>query len=145
MTSTRSSDGSGEPFRPSGAHPYRLRLEPAVLLPGGVAVLRPAGTLDHRADALLDPAVAALLADGARHLVVDLAGVTRCDSRGVDCLLGVRHCMRVLGGAFAVASAQGPVLRTIAACGAGRELSCFPDTERALDAVRRGAAPGSPH
>ncbi|MEU3742390.1 MULTISPECIES: STAS domain-containing protein [unclassified Streptomyces] len=59
-------------------------------------------------DKLTDAAVRAI-ADGQRHLLLDLTGITRCDTGSLYTLLGIRHAANHAGGSLAVTEASASV------------------------------------
>jgi anti-sigma B factor antagonist len=75
------------------------------------------GELDLATAGLLGERVAAVLDRPPRRLVLDVAGLTFCDSAGIDALLAARAGARARDVAVEVTGARGIVRRTMAATG----------------------------
>ncbi|GAA1890258.1 hypothetical protein GCM10009837_10460 [Streptomyces durmitorensis] len=58
------------------------------------AVLRVSGELDQNAEKFFLRTLGASVMAGHRHLVLDVTALVFCDSRGLNCLLGVRWLLR---------------------------------------------------
>lgn len=92
-------------------------------LDDGVARLVVAGEVDlTSAGALADRALA-LLEDGPAQLVVDMSGVTFCDSAGLNALFRVYTRAEEKGARLTLRSLNAPVYRIFDATGATTVLS----------------------
>ncbi|GIF05672.1 STAS domain-containing protein [Actinoplanes siamensis] len=84
----------------------------------GVVRLAFHGELDLATTDLVDTYVSAALAgEDVRRLVLDVAGLTFCDSAGIDALLAARAGAASRDVAFQVVGARGIVRRSMAATG----------------------------
>lgn len=109
-----------------------LRIESTTINTAHRAMVRVAGDLDASADIALNNAVVRLLSAGCVDVVIDLSEVRFCDARGVNALLGIDHCLRLLGGRFALAAAPPGMPRMLTAAGADPQRLCFSSPEEAL-------------
>ncbi|AEV83340.1 hypothetical protein ACWT_2318 [Actinoplanes sp. SE50] len=62
-------------------------------------------------------AEAALATPGVRRLILDVAGLTFCDSSGIDALVNIRTAAQTRGATCQVVGAQGIVHRSMQATG----------------------------
>jgi len=81
-----------------------------------------------------------LIDDGARKLVIDVAGLTHIDSAGVGMLVACNGRMEQQGGRVRVAGAQGSVEKTFEIVHLGRILPLDPDV---VSACRNLSADGT--
>ena len=88
---------------------WERRGDTAQLVVGGQLDLETAQALAHRAVALLD--------DGAAELVLDLSGVTFCDSAGISALFQVYDRADDLGVPFVLRNLNATVFRVLDATG----------------------------
>lgn len=93
----------------------------------GDAVVSVGGDLDYDSHGRLEEAVGALL-DGSTPsgLVVDLAGVTYCDSCGLRVLLGAQARARDVGATFVLRGAHGQPARALKLTGLDQVLGAPP-------------------
>jgi anti-anti-sigma factor len=103
------------------------------------AVVTVRGPLDLGTKDQLDGVLLAEVSAGMRHIVVDLAGVSFCDSSGLSTLLRVHRRLAEHSGWLRIASATGQVQRVLQLTNLDRILLRFPDTGSAL-AHQRGPA-----
>ncbi|WP_433795374.1 STAS domain-containing protein [Actinoplanes sp. CA-252034] len=75
------------------------------------------GELDMETGDLVEEQVARVLAGRPAELVVDLEGLTFCDSSGIDVLLAARETAVRAGVAFRVTRPSGIVLRSLTITG----------------------------
>ncbi len=75
------------------------------------------GELDLATGDLVEEHVTRVLGDRPERLVVDLGGLTFCDSAGIDVLLTVRDAALRAGARFLAARPHGIVLRSLEATG----------------------------
>lgn len=69
------------------------------------AVLRVSGELDQSGEKFFLRTLGAFVMAGHRHLVLDVTALVFCDSRGLNCLLGVRWLLRRREGQLLLAGA----------------------------------------
>jgi anti-anti-sigma factor len=72
-----------------------------------------------------------LIGEGARKMVIDLAGLTSIDSAGIGMLISCGGEMDQAGGALRVAGAHGPVAKTFEIVHMSRIVALDPDVETA--------------
>jgi len=82
-------------------------------LPDAVTVLRSVGELDLAAAPLLGARIDEALADGRTRILIDLTGVTFCDSTGLSAFVRGHHRATAAGGWLRVTGAQGTVDRVL--------------------------------
>ncbi|TXS44431.1 STAS domain-containing protein [Streptomyces sp. t39] len=85
---------------------------------GGVVVLSLAGELDHDTAEPLREALARHTGTGAGRVLVDLSGLTFCDSTGLNVLLHARLAAHDTGGSIELAGLRPPVARMFEITGA---------------------------
>ncbi|WP_430786179.1 STAS domain-containing protein [Actinoplanes sp. G11-F43] len=84
---------------------------------GGVTRLTLHGELDLDTGDLVEEQVTGALRDRPESLVLDLEGLTFCDSAGIDVLLLSREAVRRAGARFRVTRPRGIVLRSLEVTG----------------------------
>ncbi|MEU4426016.1 STAS domain-containing protein [Actinoplanes sp. NPDC024001] len=85
---------------------------------GGVVRLQIRGELDlATADRITEQVDQVLAGPPPGQLVVDLAGLTFCDSTGIDALINAREAARARGAGFRVVRPRGIVRRVLHATG----------------------------
>lgn len=92
----------------------------------GTAVVTVGGDLDYDSHGRLDDAVGAALEDPPAGLVVDLAGVTYCDSCGLRVLLGAHRRATEAGATFLLRGAGGQPARALRLTGLDEVLGEVP-------------------
>ncbi|GGL62543.1 anti-sigma factor antagonist [Streptomyces fumigatiscleroticus] len=104
--------------------------------PAGPVVVTVSGELDHhtapRATEVLDGLG---FAPGA-HLVIDLTGLTYCDSTGITVLVGAYHRTRSAEASLSLAGLGPDLLRVIETVGLDQVFPLYPTTEDAVAALR---------
>jgi anti-anti-sigma factor len=103
------------------------------------AVVTVRGPLDLGTKDQLEGVLLAEVSAGMRHIVVDLAGVSFCDSSGLSTLLRVHRQLVTHAGWLRIAAATGQVQRVLQLTNLDRILLHFPDAGTAL-AHQRGPA-----
>lgn len=116
-----------------------MPLTTSVLYDEGVALLALEGELDLAVSGLLDAAVQRLLEDRQRLVVIDLGGLTFCDSSGLGALLRSSRTLRTAGGTCLVAGARGPVARLLELTSMEQVIRVVADVQPALSELRRAA------
>ncbi|MCZ4103323.1 STAS domain-containing protein [Streptomyces sp. So13.3] len=84
----------------------------------GVVVLAVSGALDFGTEQLLGDAGSRALAGGCRRLVLECAGVTFCDSQGLNRFLKLRREAERGGAALVLAAISTPVRHVLELTGA---------------------------
>ncbi|WP_431976926.1 STAS domain-containing protein [Micromonospora haikouensis] len=95
---------------------------------GGGACLRLAGELDMSTAPELTAVLDRLTEQGERHLLVDLAELTFCDSTGIAAFVRGDNRATARGGWLRVTGATGRVERVLRLTGLAEVLGCPPDT-----------------
>jgi anti-sigma B factor antagonist len=90
---------------------------------GAVARLVVAGEVDLTSAPALAGRALALLEDRPSQLVVEMSGVTFCDSAGINALFRVYACAEEMGARLVLKSLNAPVYRVLDATGASTVLS----------------------
>ena len=101
-----------------------------------VPVLAAAGEIDHDSREVLREAALLALGDRGSRLVIDLGGVTFCDSGGLSLFVDLHRLTAARGGAVRLAGAQPIVLTVIQATNLDRLLAVHPSVEEAISASR---------
>ncbi|MFD0684152.1 STAS domain-containing protein [Actinomadura fibrosa] len=70
---------------------------------GDHTIVAVAGDIDVETSPRLREFLIGLVDDGARHLVIDLGGVTFLDSTGIGVMIGVLHRLRAANGTMSCA------------------------------------------
>ncbi|MCX4524409.1 MULTISPECIES: STAS domain-containing protein [unclassified Streptomyces] len=81
-----------------------------------------AGELDFHTARQVEPRLTALAAYGHRSLVLDLSGISFCDSAGIDLFLRVHHRCYSAGTRFRLCGVPPLVAKSMRVLGADREL-----------------------
>ncbi|MFD9366591.1 STAS domain-containing protein [Streptomyces sp. NPDC060020] len=81
-----------------------------------------AGELDLHTAAQVEPRLTELAASGRRALVLDLSGISFCDSSGIDLFVRVHHRCRSAGTALRLCGVPPLVAKSMRVLGADREL-----------------------
>lgn len=102
-----------------------------------VTVLAATGELDRESRNILGDAADAAIDDGHDRLVIDLAGVTFCDSGGLSLLVELHRKTSARGGELRLAALQALVATVVRATNLDRLLLLHPTVREAVDAARR--------
>jgi anti-anti-sigma factor len=92
------------------------------------------GELDVATAPRLRAAIGALTLGPGRLLVVDLAGVTFCDSSGISTLIAAGNVAEAAGAALALAAVPARLSRTFGLIGLGDFFPTYPSAEAAIAA-----------
>ncbi|MEU9919604.1 STAS domain-containing protein [Streptomyces sp. NPDC051001] len=96
------------------------------MIPSGrCLVARISGELDHESSPWFRAGFKELIARGGRFVVLDLAGVSFCDSAGLDVLLGARRQADAIGAVLVLARVPEPLRRLLALTGTDQVLTVF--------------------
>ncbi|MEU4654042.1 STAS domain-containing protein [Streptomyces sp. NPDC023723] len=104
--------------------------------PEGPFVLEVKGELDHHSAPLLTEAVAAAPFD-EQGVVVDLAGLTYCDSTGITVLVTAYQRSLATGSPLGLAAVGPEHMRVFGIIGLDQIFTFHPSTEAAVSALRR--------
>ncbi|KDN19148.1 STAS domain-containing protein [Amycolatopsis rifamycinica] len=99
---------------------------------GAGAVVTVLGELDVATAPRLRAGIEALTLAAGQRLVVDLAGVTFCDSSGISALIAARNVAEAAGAGVALAAVPGRLSRTFGLIGLGDFFPTYPSAEAAL-------------
>lgn len=107
----------------------------------GAAVVEAVGELDFTTINQLRDVLLPLVERGL--VVLDAAGITFCDSVGLQVILEARHVARRNGAVFRLAAPSEQLTRVMELAGASRAVEVFPDAESAgrMNAAGSGQPP----
>lgn len=98
------------------------------------------GELDHESCHRLREVLPGLPLRPGQQLVVDLTGVTLCDSSGISALIAARNHALAARAAIALAAVPGRVSRVLALVGLGPVFPTYPTAHAAEAAWRSSCA-----
>jgi anti-sigma B factor antagonist len=112
---------------PLGDHAARKRMEAAVIdaVSSGAyreVVVPLAGEIDVAGCAATKERLHAMVDDGARHLVLDLHGLTFMDSTALGMLVGLQRRLQSLDGLLELRAPTSPIRRALAITGLDQVL-----------------------
>ncbi|WKD31192.1 STAS domain-containing protein [Streptomyces xanthophaeus] len=81
-----------------------------------------AGELDFHTAGQVEPRLTELAASGRHSLVLDLSGISFCDSAGIDLFVRVHHRCRLSGTRLQLCDVPPLVAKSMRVLGADREL-----------------------
>ncbi|TKS99096.1 STAS domain-containing protein [Streptomyces lasalocidi] len=102
--------------------------------PGPAAVASVSGEIDLHTAPGFRTRVLALIDQGDHHLILDLSGVSFCDSAGLGALIGIWHGAQEAGGSLALAAVPDRLMRMLTLTGVDSLLPHYPSTADALSA-----------
>ncbi len=100
---------------------------------GPLAVLDVGGEIDIQTAPALREEALALIAQGHPHLILDLTGVTFCDSSGFNALIGIMRCATAAHGSLTLAAVPDRLLRMLDLTGLSAIMPSYPNTETAMN------------
>lgn len=106
----------------------------------GCTVVRVAGELDMDTRAQLQDVLRDVVDAGARHLVLDFAGVTFMDSSGLGLLADVIKLLRHRGGRLCLAAVREPVRNVLVLSALDEVVGVYDTVTAAEDALPPAAA-----
>ncbi|GLW09110.1 anti-sigma factor antagonist [Microtetraspora sp. NBRC 13810] len=106
--------------------------------PTGPTVLTVAGELDFHTTPRLRATVEEIRLEAGSELVIDLSGLTYCDSTGIPVFVAAYHRAQAAGAALAFAGLNPDLTRVFGIVGLDQILSLHPTLEAAVAAVRSG-------
>ncbi|MEU0946845.1 STAS domain-containing protein [Streptomyces canus] len=92
---------------------------------GRCLVARISGDMDYVTEPVFDHQFQELIARGDRSIVLDMSGVSFCDSAGLNVLLGARRQAEARGATLALACVPEPVQRTLEMTGVTQLLRVY--------------------
>ncbi|MFD7656820.1 STAS domain-containing protein [Actinosynnema sp. NPDC059797] len=104
--------------------------------PAGPAVLRIAGELDHHTSPRAREVLDAIPLGPDAGLVVDLTGLTYCDSTGITVLIAAYQRARATGGPLGLAGLNRELTRVFQVVGLDKVLPFHATVDEAIDAQR---------
>ncbi|MFJ6722655.1 STAS domain-containing protein [Streptomyces sp. NPDC091259] len=104
---------------------------------GDLALAHVAGELDMATAPHLRAQALALIEQGHRHLILDLAAVTFCDSSGFNALVGIFRCAKTADGTLVLAAVPDRLERMLDLTGLNTLLPAHPTAAHALVAHSR--------
>ncbi|MEU9415878.1 STAS domain-containing protein [Streptomyces sp. NPDC048272] len=99
---------------------------------GDLALARVVGYLDIDTAPHLRAQPLALIEQGHRHLILDLAAVTFCDSSGLNALIGILRCAKTADGTLVLAAVPDRLQRMLDLTGLSALLPAHPTAAHAL-------------
>ncbi|GII78925.1 anti-sigma factor antagonist [Sphaerisporangium rufum] len=102
---------------------------------GPVRTLTLAGELDHGGAPHLQQALDDAYTCGCRQLIIDLTGLSFCDSTGISVLLGARRVMAARRGDLALAGVNARVERIFRLIGLAEAFPTYATAEQARAAI----------
>ncbi|GAA4181019.1 STAS domain-containing protein [Streptosporangium oxazolinicum] len=120
------------------------RLDLSVRRHEGASVIVLAGELDKLSSPRFRDVMVTQLDDGVCHLVLDVTGLSFCDSTGLWTMLELRRRVGAAGGRLRLAGAHGVLERILTITGLAGAFSLDPDVPTALRAVRQAAPDAKP-
>jgi anti-sigma B factor antagonist len=102
---------------------------------GPLAVLCVEGEIDLETAPSLREEALDVIAQGHPHLILDLTGVTFCDSSGINALIGIMRCAMAAHGSLALAAVPDRLLHILDLTGLSSIMRTYPDTEAATNAL----------
>ncbi|MEV6750897.1 STAS domain-containing protein [Streptomyces sp. NPDC051214] len=89
------------------------------------------GELDHESCSQLRAVLPGLSLQPGQQLVIDLAGITLCDSSGISALIAARNHALAVGAAIALAAVPGRISRILALVGLSQIFPTYPTAHAA--------------
>ncbi|WP_411076473.1 STAS domain-containing protein [Streptomyces sp. cmx-4-7] len=102
--------------------------------PGGATVLTAAGELDHHTAPRLSRVLDGTPFEPDRPIMIDLAGLTYCDSTGITVLITAYHRAQTAGTTVTLAAMRPELFHTFRTIGLDQIFTFQPTTTQALGA-----------
>ncbi|NGN62615.1 STAS domain-containing protein [Streptomyces sp. A7024] len=110
----------------------------------GCAVLRVSGQLDHHSERDFLVTMGSAVAEGRRYVVLDVTALAFCDSRGLNCLLGLHWILDRRGGTLLLAGAGSRLSQLLELTGSAALLPAHTAVKEALQNVPEDDRPAWP-
>jgi anti-sigma B factor antagonist len=104
-------------------------------LTGPVVLLTASGEIDHDSQSVLGDAAATALDRGPNQIVIDLTGVSFCDSGGLSLFVRMHQQVAARGGSVHLAALQDPVRQVIEVTNLDRLLTVHATVDQAVQAA----------
>src|SRR5947209_6488488 len=123
-------------------------------LKDGIRLFELRGELDFRSADSLQDALDSAIDRGAGRVLLDLSGLTFCDSNGLRVIVAAYHALTMAGGRLAIVCDDERILRVFRVTRLDRLLSVSMTREEAIERLesalpprrwRRFSAPARPH
>ncbi|MFE9687575.1 STAS domain-containing protein [Streptomyces sp. NPDC006285] len=101
---------------------------------GHLTALRVGGEIGIQTAPALRKEALDAIAQGHPHLILDLTGITFCDSSGFNALIGIMRCATAAHGSLTLAAVPDRLLRMLDLTGLSAILPSYPDTDAAMNA-----------
>ncbi|KOG53582.1 hypothetical protein ADK76_27530 [Streptomyces griseoflavus] len=108
------------------------------------AVVRVSGALDHIGEQYFRTTMGGHVDAGYRYVVLDCSALVYCNSRGLNCLLGLHWLLSRRGGRLLLAGVGRRVLWMLDNTGSREVLAVFPTVTRALASLPVAHRPAWP-
>ncbi|MEE1942974.1 STAS domain-containing protein [Streptomyces sp. TRM 70361] len=101
------------------------------------------GEIDYHSSPVLRTGVGEVITEGHHHLILDMSGVSFCDSSGLSTLVGLWHRARAAGGSLTLTAVSDRLARLLRMTGLDQILVVDAGTEEALARLRGTGGGGS--
>ncbi|CQR60314.1 STAS domain-containing protein [Streptomyces leeuwenhoekii] len=101
---------------------------------GHLAALCVGGEIDTQTAPALRKGALDVIAQGHPHLILDLTGITFCDSSGFNALIGIMRCAIAANGSMTLAAVPDRLSRMLDLTGLSTIMPSYPSIEAAIDA-----------
>ncbi|CAM5466524.1 STAS domain-containing protein [Streptomyces glaucescens] len=108
---------------------------------GHLAALCIGGEIDTQSAPALRKEALDVIAQGHPHLILDLTGITFCDSSGLNALIGIMRCAMAANGSLTLAAVPDRLSRMLDLTGLSTVMPSYPGTEAAMNARRPTTTP----
>ncbi|MEU2117010.1 STAS domain-containing protein [Streptomyces sp. NPDC016459] len=106
---------------------------------GPLSVVAVSGDIDFHTAPRLRAGGLELIGQGHRRLILDLTGVTFCDSAGLSAMIGLWHAAQEAGGSLALAAVPDRLLNILTVTGLRAVLPVHATAAEALAPHQQGA------
>jgi len=101
---------------------------------GHLAALCVGGEIDTQTAPALRKGALDVIAQGHPHLILDLTGITFCDSSGFNALIGIMRCAMTANGSLTLAAVPDRLSRMLDLTGLSTVMPSYPSIEAAMNA-----------
>lgn len=99
-----------------------------------LAALCVGGEIDAQTAPALREEALDVIARGHPHLILDLTGITFCDSSGFNALIGIMRCAMAANGSLTLAAVPDRLSRMLDLTGLSTLMPSYPSIEAAMNA-----------
>ncbi|MFE9677219.1 STAS domain-containing protein [Streptomyces sp. NPDC006259] len=100
---------------------------------GHLAALRVRGAIDTQTAPALRKEALDVIAQGHPHLILDLTGITFCDSSGFNALIGIMRCATAANGSLTLAAVPDRLSRMLDLTGLSTLMPSYPSIKAAMN------------